>query len=218
MTSNNNLNDEDFDRLYQIFKKNVDVPTVLSATEMDHFAPLFDRKLRQAHDNLDPTFSASLENNLQQLSNEFLHSVDPYKPIYIVPDNVKEQLEAGDITQEDAEKQNIYVLPPLYTKLYQSKANRELVDAFNNICSHDDKNANSPTNIRMKEIRKAIGDTVASAQSQEQILEGVNQFMELTERFNQKMLNAGTRKPVELPAPTENTNQSDNIDDFLDFD
>lgn len=207
--------DAELDRLYSSFKKNVDVPSIMSLSNLERFAPLFSKNNAEACLTSSATFTVAVETELKNLSTELYRSVDPYKPIYIVPDDVKRQLDENLIEHDEAINYAIYVLPALYNRLHISDGNRELTDAFSNCCFNDDHNANSPIAIKRREIANAIGDVIAKSQSLDEIRQNAESFCQLCKNFADK--NGDLNKSGVTAPAQQNENDDVDVDDVLGF-
>lgn len=101
------------DRMYESFKRHMDQPTRLTASQFLKFEPLYSKELHDRCINYDIT--KDMEDELEVLSNEFVSLVNLRKPLIIVSD----------------EDPNVVIaeLPPVFMSI-NNKSMRNLSDAL----------------------------------------------------------------------------------------
>ena len=91
----------ELNEMYNTFKREIDVDTVMTSSEFEEFKPLFSSDTREQANENELSVSDVME--LADLSQRFSDRVNTHRPIHVVDDYTKEE---------------VFTLPPIFNKIH----------------------------------------------------------------------------------------------------
>ena len=156
--------------MYDIFKKEVDIDTVMTRSEFTKYEPLYSKSTMPEGRSMTVAEVASLA----ELSQEFYRRVNPQRPIHIV----------DDYSGEEA-----FTLPPIYTKLRPLSGDQAgIMDIYSNV--HDSKlqQAGPLVAAKQDQVDYMLKDNYTRSQNRDEILGSMRQFEQLATEFHKKVM------------------------------
>lgn len=207
----------ELNEMYNIFKKEIDIDTVITSSEFNEYKPLFSADTRKQANNNELSVSDVM--GLADLSQRFSDRVNTHRPIHVVDDYTKEEL---------------FTLPPIFNTLHPIDNDKaEIIDAYRNY--NDPKRLsqnNGPIMEAKKEaINQAMFQSFAGSQPLEELQKNMTEFETLATVFHKKVLGNNPFAPT-APQSDEaksetihsqatrngaNTETDNNYDDDFDF-
>lgn len=192
------------DSIWDAYKNTMDKDTCLTVDEFKKYEILYSRQIQA--DYLAGKLDAATVQQIQDLSEEFYHSVNTQRPIHIVDD------QGNDICPP---------LPPIYRPLRKIMGNgTQVIDYLHNAFLHADDIPNSPSTVKQKKAVDALGQMLMAGQDKDSILHDVEETNKLANDFHKAVFGKGVfDEPVTADTkPTEAAPAShDNANSFMTF-
>ena len=203
------------DEMYRIFKKEIDIDTVITKSEFDKYSALYSADMQRRAAERD--LSVDEINHLAELSQEFYHRVNVRRPVHIV----------DDYTQEE-----IFTLPPVFNTLHPIRNDKaSIIDAYrtyNDPAMLRDNN-NPIVEQKRNAIDKLMYESIVESQPVEELKKNMAEFESLATDFHRKMLGNDPLHPdrpvsqnevntvIEEQAKQAPSSQNTEYDDDFDF-
>lgn len=161
---------EETQQMYEIFKKEVDVDTVMTQSEFEKYAPLYRKSTLPTDRNMTIDEVA----DLAELSQEYYQRINPQRPVHIVSDYGNEEL---------------FVLPPIFSRLRPLTGEQAgIIDVYSNV--HE---ALAESNGPLVEAKKDSVDNMllndyTRAQDRAELAKGAEHFDKLAAELHKKVM------------------------------
>ena len=164
----------ELNEMYEVFKKEIDIDTVMTSSEFDEFKPLFSADTRAQANNKGLSIDEIVD--LADLSQRFSDRVNTHRPIHVVDDYTKEE---------------IFTLPPIFNKLHPIDGDRaEIIDAYRNYNDPERLRQNGGPIVEAKReaINNAMYQSIVESQPIEELQRNMTEFETLATAFHKKVL------------------------------
>lgn len=207
----------ELNEMYDTFKREIDIDTVITSSEFEEFRPLFSADTREQANGNELSVSDVME--LADLSQRFSDRVNTHRPIHVVDDYTKEE---------------VFTLPPIFNKIHPIDNDKaEIIDAYRN---YNDPKRLSQNNGPIMEAKKdainqAMYQSIVESQPVEELQRNMTEFETLATAFHKKVLGnnpftdavpkitMSKDEAIHKQATSDNTNTEtdNNYDDDFDF-
>lgn len=207
----------ELNEMYDTFKREIDIDTVITSSEFEEFKPLFSSNTREQANGNELSVSDVME--LADLSQRFSDRVNTHRPIHVVDDYTKEE---------------VFTLPPIFNKIHPIDNDKaEIIDAYRN---YNDPKRLSQNNGPIMEAKKdainqAMYQSIVESQPVEELQRNMTEFETLATAFHKKVLGnnpftdavpkvtMSKDEAIHKQATSDNTNTEtdNNYDDDFDF-
>ena len=206
----------ELNEMYDTFKREIDIDTVITSSEFEEFKPLFSLDTREQANGNELSISDVME--LADLSQRFSDRVNTHHPIHVVDDYTKEE---------------VFTLPPIFNKMRPIDNDKaEIIDAYRN---YNDPKRLSQNNGPIMEAKKdainqAMYRSIVESQPVEELQRNMTEFETLATAFHKKVLannpfasavpqvNMSKDEAIHKQATNDNNTETDNnYDDDFDF-
>jgi hypothetical protein len=162
------------DEMYQIFKTEIDIDTVMTESEFEEYKPLFSAETRMQANDRQLSMNEVLE--LADLSQRFADRINTHRPVHVIDDSTREEL---------------FTLPPVYNKLHPIANDKsEIIDAYRNY--NDPKmlaqNGGPIMDAKKNAINQALTQSLIDSQPVEELQRNMTEFETLAAAFHKKVL------------------------------
>ena len=192
------------DSIWDAYNNTMNKDTCLTIEQFKRFEILYSRQVQA--DYLAGKLDTATVQQIQDLSEEFYHTVNTQRPIHIV------DADGNDVCPP---------LPPVFRPLRKIMGKgTQVLDFLHNAFLHADDIPNSPSTIKQKQAVDAVGQLIMAGQDKETLLHDVQETNELANNFHKAVFG----KPVfdePVTADTKPTDaappQHDNAASFMAF-
>lgn len=183
----------EINEMYNVFKTEIDIDTVMTESEFAEYKPLFSAETRMQANDKQLSMDEVLE--LADLSQRFSDRINTHRPVHVVSDSTKEEL---------------FTLPPVYNKLHPIANDKaEIMDAYRNY--NDPKmlsqHGGPIVDAKRDAINKALTQSLVESQPVEELQKNMTEFETLAVAFHKKVLG---NNPFD-PTDTSSINKDDTI-------
>lgn len=160
---------EEVQQMYDIFKKEVDIDTVMNESEFEKYKPLYQKSTMP--EGRPMTFDEVA--NLAELSQEYYHRINPQRPVHIV----------NDYTGEEE-----FVLPPIYNRLRPLTGEQAgIMDIYSNVHSTLQDASGPIVEAKKDTVDNMLLNDYIKAQSRADLAAKTEQFNKLATEFHKKV-------------------------------
>ena len=206
----------ELNEMYSIFKREIDIDTVITSSEFNEYKPLFSADTRNQANNNELSVGDVME--LADLSQRFSDRVNTHRPIHVVDDYTKEE---------------VFTLPPIFNKIHPIDNERaEIIDAYRNYNDPQRLSQNNGPIMEAKRdaINHAMYQSIVESQPVEELQRNMTEFETLATAFHKKVLGnnpftdavpkvaMSKDEAIHKQATSDNNTETDNnYDDDFDF-
>lgn len=205
----------ELNEMYDTFKREIDVDTVMTSSEFDEYKPLFSADTRAQANDKGLSIDEIME--LADLSQRFSDRVNTHRPIHVV----------DDYTQEE-----VFTLPPIFNKLHPIDGDKsEIIDAYRNYNDPERLQQNGGPIMEAKRdaINNAMYQSIVESQPVEELQRNMTEFETIATAFHKKVLGnnpftdavpqveMSKNEAIHKQATSGENNTDNNYDDDFDF-